>query len=51
MEGGSLITPFSGLEAPKTPLEAAIFIGLDPRSNQRLRPSHMMWLGRFQAKN
>ena len=41
MEAGSLNTAFSGSEAPKTRLEAAIFIGLNPRSNQCLRPSHM----------
>ena len=51
MEGGSLNTPFSGLEAKKNSLEAAIFIGLNPRSNWCLRPFHMMGLGRFQEKN
>ena len=52
---GSLILKIkvksAGLEAKKISLEATIFIGRNPRSNQCLRPSYMMGLGRFQAKN
>ena len=41
---GRLNTPFSVLEAWKTSLEAAIYIGLGQRLNQFLRPSHMIKL-------